>query len=188
MVAHPRRRTRLDKPRRRPGPNRHDYPHRYTSGTDNMTEQPIDLIAARIGELLRLQILLEAPDLTLEDLRAYLTDRLNNLFCRLRRLSPPLAGDDDRGGTGSAAGICGVACAGGGVGGDRGAGGPVRRGAGRDAGGGVAARFVRKGGMSSGETPALLRNIYAPLNICSPCATRNSCPAHSPPHGAPSPT
>ena len=36
----------------------------------------LPLTAARIGELLRLQIILEQPDLTLFDVRLYLADRL----------------------------------------------------------------------------------------------------------------
>jgi hypothetical protein len=38
------------------------------------------LTAARIGELLRLQIILEQPDLTPFDLRLYLADRLDDLY------------------------------------------------------------------------------------------------------------
>ena len=38
------------------------------------------LTAARIGELLRLQILLEQPDLTLFDIRFYVADRLADLY------------------------------------------------------------------------------------------------------------
>jgi hypothetical protein len=35
---------------------------------------------ARIGELLRLQVLLDGPDLSLNDLRAYLVERLEALY------------------------------------------------------------------------------------------------------------
>ena len=38
------------------------------------------LTAARIGELLRLQIILEQPDLTRFDVRLYLADRLAALY------------------------------------------------------------------------------------------------------------
>jgi len=41
---------------------------------------PLPHAAASIGELLRLQIILDQPDLTLFDVRLYLADRLADLY------------------------------------------------------------------------------------------------------------
>ena len=49
--------------------------------TDDAPDHPtLDLVAARIGELLRLRLWLDQPDLDLAAVRAYVADRLERLY------------------------------------------------------------------------------------------------------------
>ena len=112
------------------------------------TTTPYPDPAARATELLRLHLFLDQPDLTLDAVRLYVLDRLDQVYpldylVYRRRWHALRAG----GGAGAAAGVSGVVCVGEAVGGAGGVCGVDGGDGGGGGGGGVEAGAVGGGGV-----------------------------------------